>query len=370
MKPKILVTAAAGKTGAATALQLLEKGYPVRALVRRSDNRSEKLRRLGAEICVGDLEDIVDVRQALDGVQRAYYCPPPTASSLASSMIFATAVQEYKLEAITVMSQWLAAPTNPSLLTREMWLAEKLFALMPDVATMTVNPGWFADNYMPGLEIIAQLGTMMAPLGEGLNAPPSNEDMARVIVGTLTNPAAHAGKTYRPTGPRLLSPPQIAEIFGNVLGRKVRYQDAPLWLFSKVMKPFGFPDFLIAQSLTYYDEYRRNSFGIGAPTNAVLEVGGQEPEEFETIVRRYVAASPHVKRSAGEFSRTLVTLTQVMLSSSLTVETYNRQQGFPRIGNARLSADSPEWLQTHQNVTEERVIPYPSDRTSLAHTHS
>lgn len=30
MKPKILVTAAAGKTGTATTMQLLEKGYPVR----------------------------------------------------------------------------------------------------------------------------------------------------------------------------------------------------------------------------------------------------------------------------------------------------------------------------------------------------
>ncbi len=63
MKPKILVTAASGKTGSATAMQLLEKGYPVRALVRSADSRSERLRQHGAEIVTGDLSDIVEVRR-------------------------------------------------------------------------------------------------------------------------------------------------------------------------------------------------------------------------------------------------------------------------------------------------------------------
>ncbi len=40
-KPKILATSAAGKTGSAAVLQLLEKGFPVRAFVRRQDQRSE-----------------------------------------------------------------------------------------------------------------------------------------------------------------------------------------------------------------------------------------------------------------------------------------------------------------------------------------
>ncbi len=38
-KPTILVTSAAGNTGIPTTLQLLEKGYPVRAFVRRDDRR-------------------------------------------------------------------------------------------------------------------------------------------------------------------------------------------------------------------------------------------------------------------------------------------------------------------------------------------
>jgi hypothetical protein len=89
---------------------------------------------------------------------------------------------------------------------------------MPDVPTVTVNPGCFADNYhMAGLE-------------------------------------------------------------------KVLRADKSI------------PDFQIAQVLSYLEEYRRDAFAVGAPTSAVLEVGGREPEEFKVIVRRYLAAN----RNAAE----------------------------------------------------------------------
>jgi NAD(P)H dehydrogenase (quinone) len=96
-----------------------------------------------------------------------------------------------------------------------------------------VNPGWFADNYFAALEPMAEFGIMALLLGEGTNAPPSNEGIARVIVGALANPAHHVGKPYRPTGPKLLDPSAIAAAFGKVLGRRVKYQDAPLELFLK-----------------------------------------------------------------------------------------------------------------------------------------
>ncbi len=75
-KPRILVTSAAGRTGAVAVLELLRMGFPVRAFVRRDDVRSEALRKAGAEIFVGDLFDLGDLRRALVDVQRAFHCPP------------------------------------------------------------------------------------------------------------------------------------------------------------------------------------------------------------------------------------------------------------------------------------------------------
>ena len=72
-KPKILVTSATGKTGSAAVRQLLEKEYPVRAFVHRKDHRSLALEKAGAEVFVGDMLDVRDLRQALTDVQRAYF---------------------------------------------------------------------------------------------------------------------------------------------------------------------------------------------------------------------------------------------------------------------------------------------------------
>lgn len=351
LKPKILVTTASGKTGFATAAQLLEKGYPVRAMVRVADTRSEKLRQLGAEIFVGNMTDLLDMRQALNGVQRAYYCAPFSRDTLVTGVTFAVAAQENKLEMVSVMSQWLADPTSHSVHTRQVWLTDKLFEWMPDVATVTVNPGWFADNYrIAGLDVMAQTGIMLLPLGEGLNAPPSNEDIARVIVGTLTNPDSHLGKTYRPTGPRLLSPQQIAETFGKVIGRNVRYQNGPIWMIPKVLRTAGIPDYQIAQLFTYFEEYKQNAFAIGSPTNAVREVAGQEPEDFETIARRYMANALHGKRSLSGLSRTMLMLVKAMATPGIRLESYTKQKEFIQLQSARLAKDSSDWLESHGNA--------------------
>jgi NAD(P)H dehydrogenase (quinone) len=346
-KPTILVTAAAGKTGAATALQLLAQGYPVRALVRREDGRSQRLKLAGAEIMVGSLEDLADLRAGLKGVQRAYFCPPLESGMLRKTAIFAAAAEEARLEVVVALSQWVTDPLHPAIHAREKWLAGKLLERLRGVDIVTVNPGFFADNYMAALEPIAQLGVFGMPLGDGLNAPPSNEDIARVIVGALTDPAPHIGKRYRPTGPRLLAPDDIAAAFSKVLGHRVKYQNAPIGLFLKVAKTLKISDYVILQLHAFLRDYQRNSFGVGAPTSAVLEVGGAQPEDFEQIVRRYVAASPLARRTVRSRLEAVYNVAAALLSPAPDLDAMARRIEAPTLSHARLAADSDAWLFLH-----------------------
>jgi len=107
-KPRILVTGATGKTGSPTTLRLLEKGYPVRALVRQFDERAGRLRQAGAEITVGSLEDFRDLTRAMKNMDRAYFCPPLEPGTLRRATLFAAAAREAKLEAVVQLSQWVA----------------------------------------------------------------------------------------------------------------------------------------------------------------------------------------------------------------------------------------------------------------------
>ena len=116
--PKILVTSAAGNIGIPTTLQLLEKGFPVRALVRSDDHRAKRLRDAGTEIFVGDQYSIADMRRAMDGVQRAYHCAPAAPNVLHFGSAFAIAAREARLEHVVMLGQWLSHSDHPSMGTR------------------------------------------------------------------------------------------------------------------------------------------------------------------------------------------------------------------------------------------------------------
>src|SRR6516164_11278967 len=113
-KPRILVLTAAGKTGMPVALQLLDEGFPVTAFAHRADQRSERLKAQGADIVVGSLTDITDMRTAMAGAKRAYFCASNEAGYLKAAAIFTVVAAEQNLEVVVAMSQWLANPNHPA----------------------------------------------------------------------------------------------------------------------------------------------------------------------------------------------------------------------------------------------------------------
>lgn len=69
----ILVTGATGQQGGAVARELLAKGRKVRALTRQPESeKARELKRLGAEIVQGDLDDPASIERALKGAWGAF----------------------------------------------------------------------------------------------------------------------------------------------------------------------------------------------------------------------------------------------------------------------------------------------------------
>src|SRR5438477_2644733 len=98
----ILVTGAAGQLGAVgrtVAGLLLDRGLPVRGLVRRDDNRAADLRAAGAEVVVGDLLEPADVFRAVSGSRRVYFGMSVSPGYLEATMIMATVAREVGVDA-------------------------------------------------------------------------------------------------------------------------------------------------------------------------------------------------------------------------------------------------------------------------------
>lgn len=353
---RVLVTGATGRIGGAVATQLLEKGVPTRALVHRNDARSARLQALGAEIVVADMFDIQQVQTALDGVDRLYFNPPYHPHALDAAVTFAVAARRSGVEAVVALGQWLASPEHPSLATRQAWLTDKLFELLPDTAHVAVDPGFFADNYLQLIPIAAQLGVLPMPTGAGRNAPPSNEDIARVAVGALLDPQRHNGRAYRPTGPIMLSAADIADAVGAALGRRVLHIDIPPWMFMRAVrvraKQLGADLFFESVLRHYLPEHALGTWEVGGPTTHVRDVAGVEPEDFLTIARRY-ASGPDSRRTAGNLIRQVWEFMLIGLIPMHRLDRFERQQQHPQPAHPRFSGQSIFWRNEHSAPADQ-----------------
>ena len=71
-----LITGAGGGVGSVsrTVVELLlDSGEPVRAMVRRDDERAQQLRVGGADLVIGDLNCAADIVDAMAGVRRMFF---------------------------------------------------------------------------------------------------------------------------------------------------------------------------------------------------------------------------------------------------------------------------------------------------------
>ena len=353
IKSKILVTGATGRTGSLVVSGLLKAGHPVRAMVHREDGRSERLRAQGAEIAVADMSDVERVVDALQDVQGAYYCPPFDPYMIQGAVAFAVAAKESRLEHIVGLTQWLSSPSHPALMTRQLWLVDRLFSMTPGIAHTIVRPGFFADAYLLPIGLAAHLGVFPWIFGDSRNAPPSNEDIARVAVAALTDPKRHAGKSYRPTGPELLGAKDMAQAIGRAVGRSVRTVPTPSWLFMKAARMGGLPIDVMSGFRYYIDDHKRGAFELGAPTTDVLDVTGRPAEDFETIARRY-AALPSNRRTLGNWLREFLQFVVAPFRPGFDLDRYDRELRRPFPSDPQFAPESTVWLCEHAMARAER----------------
>jgi NAD(P)H dehydrogenase (quinone) len=208
-----------------------------------------------------------------------------------------------------------------------------------------VEPGFFADvAYLPTLPYAAHLGLYPWPWGPGRNAPPSVEDIAAVVVGALRDPARHAGRRYRPTGPELLDGAAIASRLARVLGRSVRLLPMPLPLFLRAGRLDGLSMTMLAMVRHYARDHAEGAFELGAPTDHVREVGGRDAEPFEAVARRHAAALP---RGLGPTLRQLGRFMLVPMVPAPPVRRYLRNLHMPVPTDAVSAVQSAVWRQEH-----------------------
>lgn len=284
-KPLILITGATGKTGSPVVEQLVERGYPVRAFVHRLDERSQHLKDLGAQLAVGDFQDLASVRSAMEGVKRVYFCYPPQGGRLLEAAAnVAIAARDAGVEALVNMSQIVAREEAESPLSFQHWQSEQLFDLT-GVGAIHIQPTFFAEDlYLFAGSTIAAEGKMYLPFGSERHAPVTAEDIARVVVAILADPVPHVGRRHVITGSENLTLTEMAEVLSAELGKPVEYVDLPIEQWRTVLvEKVGFPEFLATHLTAAAQDHKDGLFSV--VTDVVEKIGGRPPQSLAEFVQ-------------------------------------------------------------------------------------
>src|SRR5215510_14163287 len=213
----ILVTGAAGQLGAVgrtvTGL-LLDRGLPVRAMVRREDDRAAALRAAGAEVVIGDLLEPADVY-------------------LEATVIMAAVAREVGVDALVNMSQMTVSQmsvqhTTPSPQQRQHWLSEQVLT-WSGLPVVTIRPTVFLEGFFRPLTgpSVRDRGRIELPFGLGKTNPVATADVARVVAAILADPGPHLSRIYELTGPGSQDMHGVAREYSDALIQEVTYADIP-----------------------------------------------------------------------------------------------------------------------------------------------
>jgi len=293
----ILVTGAAGQLGAVgrtvTGL-LLGRGLPVRAMVRREDDRSASLRAAGAEVVVGDLLEPADVLRVVRGCRRVYFGMSVSAAYLEATVTMAAVARDVGVDALVNMSQMTVSQmsiqnTTPSHQQRQHWLGEQALA-WSGLPVVTIRPTMFLETFLPlAAPTVRDRGRIELPFGQGKTSPVAAADVARVVAAVLAEPRPHLGRVYELTGPRSQDMHAVAREFSEALNREITYADIPHQDWERALKQGGVPDHLALHLLTMAELHRAGRYdrlvdGVervtGRPAMSVREFVSLHADQF------------------------------------------------------------------------------------------
>jgi uncharacterized protein YbjT (DUF2867 family) len=220
--PPVLVTGATGRVGRAVVGLLIDAGVPVRALT----HRAEAAAALPAtvEVVTGDLTVPESLDAGLRGAGAVFLvwtAPPATAPAVVER------VATYARRVVFLSSPhqtphpFFQQPNPMAVLHADI---ERLIAAAGLESTI-IRPGMFASNPLFWwATAIRAGGAVRWPYGAAETAPVDDRDVAAVAARTLYQDG-HAGGDYVLTGPESLSQAEQVSIIGEVLGRRIRFEE-------------------------------------------------------------------------------------------------------------------------------------------------
>lgn len=236
-----IVSGATGNTGSAVAKTLLEKGLPVRVIV-RSREKGAAFEKLGAEIAVADLQNADALTEALRDGKVLYLMNPPAYQAADQFAELEKNIESYRaaiknsaLEKIVVLSSIGAHLSSGTGNILTAYRLEQAFGNL-DVPVTFIRAGSFMENWNGVLETAKTQGVLPSFF------QPLDRKVPQVAAADIGRVAAEAmqektvGREVKELAGFWTSPAETAEAFSKVLGREVKAVPVPENEWTDILK--------------------------------------------------------------------------------------------------------------------------------------
>jgi NAD(P)H dehydrogenase (quinone) len=279
----ILVSGAAGKTGRAVTRTLAARGAPVRAMVRRGEQRSV-LHTLGAaEVVLGDMHQKECWAEAAEGCQAIYHiCPNMHPDELGIGLLALDVARSAGVSSFVYHS--VLHPQTESMPHHWQKLRVEEELLRSGMFFTIMQPAAYMQNLLAHWTSIVEHGVLPVPYAEDtVLAMVDLEDVAEAAATVLTE-TGHEGASYELVGPHNLTQEQVARTLSSELCRPVSVGVVPRTEWARGAKAAGLGQYQIASLLAMFEYYE--GYGFWGNPNALRFLLGREPTSLAMFVRR------------------------------------------------------------------------------------
>ncbi len=235
----ILVTGATGNQGGAVVRSLLNKGFAVKALTRNPSSPAAKnLHQLHAELIQGDLnkpESYADQMRNVTGVFSVQTFANGTDKEISQGINLVNMAEAHGID-FFVYSSVLGADFRSGVPIWESKFTIENHIRQSGLRFCILRPASFFENFqIPAVKKRILKGKLASPVSRNILQPfVSAEDIGTVSAAVFQNKEKFQGKTISLIAAEM-NLDEVSSIFSEALGKKVKYQQLPMFITRLVM---------------------------------------------------------------------------------------------------------------------------------------
>jgi NAD(P)H dehydrogenase (quinone) len=287
----IAVVGATGNTGRAVVKELMQLGHKAVCIVRNPDKAREVLG-ADAKTAVAELTDRAALEKALQGVESVFVVTGHNPGMVEQQNNVLDAALQAGVKYLVRVSggRAVAVADSESVVGRGHYAIEQRLK-QSGIKWTILRPGLFMQNVLGAAALTKSENKLAVAYAYAKDRPVALidvRDTGAVGARILLDPAPHAGKTYEFTG-KLTTYSEFADVFSQVLGRKIIYAEKTLEQSEEALRSRTMPEWLIAHVRMLGKLGAADAFST-EDTKVIRDIVGREPITTRKFVEDFKAA--------------------------------------------------------------------------------